>query len=651
MAIEAQGGRGGASRHRSASRFAIPRPVGRAAAVLTPVLSLLPAVVLLVLVQALSPAAQRVPSGAARFDLAGAWLATEPGALAGTGSWLAAPTLGRVQLGVLLRVLQGGQSQSVLAAAHGAVLLLAVAEAVLLWWALRRAGAGGVAAGLATAVFAVAPIAVQTHATVSAAALGACWLLLGAALALGAGRAGRIAGGAACAVAVASAPVLLIPAIGLAALLGVRTAAERGRDGGARLRPLLAVGLGAGAAAVLLGAAMAVTAALPAGAATARLDALTAAQGSAPTIGVAALSDWLTTDPLSLLVVVAAAVLAAIGGRGRGTAVLLGVVLLAGVWPLGGDATTALVLVLPVAALAVARSVEVGVGALGHPTFVRSVLGSAWLTGIGALLVVGVAAWVIGLGGLVRGPDQPVSRVERWIDASVPAGQTVLVGLGAYPDLVGTTRATVGWYGGPAGAPDVPSSVPWSRADYVVADASLPVDPAGPAARVLGRSLEVATFGRGAAAMSVRAVRQSAAAPSPAAPTTAAGREAAAVRQRVGRQLAENPRVQVDAQDRARLLAGAVDTRIVLVLAQFVTAHSVAISGFGVAQGDDSGIRTTVTISGIDGRPVPADGTKTGVLLRFLSDLRGDFATRSIDASDSGITAAFTPAPDLVPGG
>jgi hypothetical protein len=75
----------------------------------------------------------------------------------------------------------------------------------------------------------------------------------------------------------------------------------------------------------------------------------------------------------------------------------------------------------------------------------------------------------------------------------------------------------------------------------------------------------------------------------------------------------------------------------------------VTISGFGTAAGDTSGVRTTVTISEIDGRRVPTDGTKTGVLLRFLSDLRGDFATRSIDATDDGITAAFTPAPDLVP--
>jgi len=39
------------------------------------------------------------------------------------------------------------------------------------------------------------------------------------------------------------------------------------------------------------------------------------------------------------------------------------------------------------------------------------------------------------------------------------------------------------------------------------------------------------------------------------------------------------------------------------------------------------------------------------VLLPFLSDLRGDFATESIDATDDGITAVFAPDPELVPRG
>ena len=253
-----------------------------------------------------------------------------------------------------------------------------------------------------------------------------------------------------------------------------------------------------------------------------------------------------------------------------------------------------LVVLLPIVAVAVARSVDVGVAALGHPKFVRSVLGSAWLTGVGAVLVVAVVGWLVGLSGLVRGSDLPVAKVERWIDTSVPAGQTVLVGLGAYPDLVGGTKADVGWYGGNAASTSVASSVPWGTADYVVEDTSLPADRTGAAATVLGRSLEIATFGTGSAEMSVRAVQAPATTTAPAPPTTAAGKAAAALRKSVGTQLAENPRIEVNGQDRARLLAGDVDTRIALVLAQFVTSHRVAVTGFGLASGDTSGIRTTV---------------------------------------------------------
>ena len=288
--MDAQGRRRETSRHRSASRFAIPRPVGRAAAVLTPVLSLLPAVVALVVVQSLSPVAQRVPTGAARFDLAGAWLVTEPGALAGTTSWLTAPTLGRLQLGLLLRLLQGGQAQSVLAAAHGGMLLVTVVQAVLLWWVLRRLGAGGVAAGLATAVFGIAPIAIEVHTAVSAVAVAACWLLLAVGLALGTSRVARIAGGTAAAVAVASAPVIAIVVVPLAVLLALRL--RRQREGGSWLRPALVTGAGFAAAAVLIALVMAVQAALPADAASARVDALTAAQASAPAAGAAALVTW-----------------------------------------------------------------------------------------------------------------------------------------------------------------------------------------------------------------------------------------------------------------------------------------------------------------------------------------------------------------------
>ena len=160
---------------------------------------------------------------------------------------------------------------------------------------------------------------------------------------------------------------------------------------------------------------------------------------------------------------------------------------------------------------------------------------------------------------------------------------------------------------------------------------------------MLRRSLEIATFGSGAARdVGARGAGAGHDDRPPADDRRGQGRGAPA--ESAGTQLAENPRIEVDGQDRARLLAGDVDTRIALVLAQFVTAHRVTVTRLRprgrrrLRRPDDRDDQRRSTAAA-----VPSDGTKTGVLLRFLSDLRGDLATQSIDATDSGITAGSDP--------
>ena len=70
---------------------------------------LLPALVAVVLVQSLSPAAQRVPTGAARFALGGGWATTSAGGIHGYGHWFTTPVIGWLQLGALDRLLLGGE--------------------------------------------------------------------------------------------------------------------------------------------------------------------------------------------------------------------------------------------------------------------------------------------------------------------------------------------------------------------------------------------------------------------------------------------------------------------------------------------------------------------------------------------------------------
>jgi hypothetical protein len=56
-----------------------------------------------------------------------------------------------------------------------------------------------------------------------------------------------------------------------------------------------------------------------------------------------------------------------------------------------------------------------------------------------------------------------------------------------------------------------------------------------------------------------------------------------------------------------------------------------------------------VLISSVDGRRIPTDADRTGELLRFLSSLRGEFATSMIDATGTGVLATFAADPTFVP--
>lgn len=625
-----------ASRHRSPSRFAPGPATGRVLAVAAPVLSLLLPLLLVLLVQGLSPDAQRVPTGAGRYDLAAAWLSGRPGALAGVDLRTPAPVLGRAQLGLLLALLQAGPAQSVLAAAQGAMLLLALLQTGLVWWLLRRAGAGAIGAGLAAIVVGVTPAAVHAHSAVSATAIGVCWALLAGALVVGArGRVRAVAAGVAVVLAVASAPAVapaLVAPVVLLVLRGRRAGSSTGPP------PATAAAVGAAVAGVVMIAVALGLGALPTTADGRALAAVEAAQAIEPAVGGAALAAWWRVDPLLAVVAAAGIAIVVAVRRDLGRAVPLLVAVAACVWPFGADPVTPLVILLPLVAVVVAAAVDTGVRALGNPRFVWSVAGSGWLTGVGALITVALVVWLTGLGGLVRDGDRPVARVERWLSSGVPSGQTVLVGLGVWPDLSAGARARIGWYAGTGAA--LPSSMPWTGADYVVTDSSLPVRRAGAAAAALDRSLEVARYGHGGDALEVRAVRASAT-PSPTATpaASAADRAALASRRQAGRQLAANPHLELGGAGRALLLSGDVDMRVPVVLAQFMTAHRITVTGFGAA--DAAGVHHAVSVGEVDGARLPADAAATGALLRFLSELGGDVAPTSIDAGTEGVTATF----------
>jgi hypothetical protein len=624
----------------------------------TPLVSLLPALVAVVLVQSLSPAAQRLPTGDARFALAGGWAATSAGGLHGYGHWFTTPVIGWLQLGALDRLLLGGDAQTVLAAAHGGMLLTTLAGVALLWFVLRRAGASGLAAGASTAAFGIAPVAIAVHTQVVPVNVALVWLLIAALLVLGRrGIGGSVAIGALAATAVLTAPIALIALPGLVwAYLLPHDRRERTllRAVGAppvqpSRRP--AIGALAGFLVVLAIGLLAGLLVARSGGAAGSADAIGAAaagQAAFPALGAASAVAWLRADPLSLLLGLVAVVLTPRSWSMAPVTLLAALTAIVAFWPDGQDPVGPIVLLLPVFTLATAVVIDRAVVALGDPRFAVSAIGSGWLMGVLALIVVAVVVWVGALPALQPGARQPVVRAEGWVRRSVPAGQVVLVDLGTWPDLVTGTRARVGWFAPAEDAP-APSSAPWSTADYLVTTGPELAASTGASQAVLARSLPVARFGVGAGAVAVRAVRSTPAPTPSATPPTAAERRAADARKRTGAELAQNPRLTVDGPDRALLQGGEVDSRIAIVLGQLLSQHTVTIGGFPALAGDTGTVRRQAVISAIDGRPVPADADATGTVLRYLSSLRGDYATSTIDATDAGVLATFAPDPTFVP--
>jgi hypothetical protein len=317
--------------------------------------------------------------------------------------------------------------------------------------------------------------------------------------------------------------------------------------------------------------------------------------------------------------------------------------------------------------------VDRAVVALGSPTLVVSVLGSGWLMGLVALLVVALGAWLAGLVAPERDLGRQLAASADWVRTGVPKGQVVLVDVATWPDAARSARSDVGWYAPSAGKGPVPSSAPWASATWVVADPALRAAASGAAAAALTRTIPVRTFGSDTTAVQVRALpgatspgtgaagggprpspsptrsaSSGSASPLPS-PTSSAARKAAEARRTTGEQLAKNPRIVLRASDRKLLQQGAVDARIVLALGQLASQHTVTVSSFPTGAGDVPGILRRVVIGAVDTVRVPGDPTQTGVLLRYLSGLRAPYAPQSLNAGGAGVLVTFSANPTFVP--
>ncbi|GEC20481.1 hypothetical protein PHY01_27640 [Pseudonocardia hydrocarbonoxydans] len=453
-----------------------------------------------------------------------------------------ADALGARQLAVLATVLPL-DALSTIDAARLACLLAGAVAALLTWPVLRALGAPAPAAAVGVVLAGASAPALTLHAGVASAAPAAAWLTLAAVLATRLRRPGPALPVAA--LAVLTAPLAVVALLALLAHLlldGTVRVPRRAR------RPL---GIAVAAAAVGLVVPVASPSVAIGGPVVDTPAALAgAAAGTALVLVAHRLLPWLRAVLTPVLVLL---VLVAVPGPARVTAALL---------------------VLP--GLAVVAGMVAGALAerLARP---------APAAAVAIVLVVGLAATAAG-DGPPRGPAAAAAGgMAGWAVAQLPPGTPVRADALDRAELA-AAGLPVDALRGPADPPapgEVLLLTPRPPAAAPAADGCPPAatlagtdEGTGGSASVLCR-----TDGSGSA-------------------------DGAPVRTRLGGALAGNPALSLDPAAADLLRAGAVDTRVIAVLAAMSSARRLVVAGFPAVDLDVPGApRRQVLITAVDGAP------------------------------------------------
>jgi hypothetical protein len=519
-----------------------------------------------------------------------------------TGALLSPDGLGAVHTAVYATVTRAFERYPTLTAAGRELLLvLLLAGSVLVWRIARRLGLGSPAAAVAVLAYGAVPFLAPAHAVSTPATLAVPWLLLAGWL---------LADGppslpAAVPAAVAGLlGVLLAPDVLLLLAIGLAAAAASGRPArwtGQQRRPA-AVALAVVAVAVRL------------------LVARWSPQPDDP-------GRW-SAGQVELVLV--SGVLLAVGAaaawwlpelRAAGIAVA-GTTLLAVAPPSGR--LPALLICLPVAALLLATLVQRAAAPAPRQRRrpgTRPVAGAAMAT---AVVVAAVA-----LGTAQRSDFGAASRsaVVGWSAAQLPAGTRLtaepalaaeLLHAGAEPGLV--TSGT--------DAPVEAATVPAAAVLRVVRGPA----PAGTA--------PVTVFGAGSELPPLTVVDPSPVEPSP---------EQVARRRGLGRALLANPETVAPAPVAELLSDGAVDPRLLALLAGLATQFGLELHSLPVVPGEEGHtlVRQAV-IGAVDGVPPADDPVLADRVLGWLAAQRGPYAPHTVRLVDDGllITHRYIPDPD-----
>jgi hypothetical protein len=505
------------------------------------------------------------------------------------------------QLAAVAALAPGSGPASVWEAVCTAVLVLGALTAVLMWGVVRRLGCGPLPTALAVVVVGVTPVALSLHAGVTAAAVAVPWLLV-AALLCWRGRVLGIVAGLAAVLAVLTAPLLGAVLLALAA----HWAADRTVAG--TMRPVRGVPLAAAAGGAAAGLAAACAGGGPLAGQAAPLIPTGAVVVGAVCGLAAVVAGWrirwmrpLLTPTLVVLVVLL------VPGPGRAAAALTALALLA------------------VVTAGVADDVIARVAAPSLP-----VLRPAIAAGIAVLAVVAL-------------PDIPADAAP-----ADPAPAPLL----AWAADQGTAGAML-------------QADPLDRAELVVAGfpADRLRDLGGPVADVdimlltdrphagsqdgtpahCGAGTLLATVPRvGAAPAEICGARPTVADPAPA---------ERASRVRIGTALAGNPSLQLGPAAADLLRRGAVDPRIMIVLAALAGGHTLAVPDFPQAALEPAGtVRRQVLVTALDGAPVRAEAPSS--LRDWFRSQVPPYAPAVVRDDPAGLLVGYrdTPPPGLLPG-
>jgi hypothetical protein len=524
---------------------------------------------------------------------------------------------------------------SAVLAGREAMLVAAGVSALLLGVLARRLGRSRTAAGIAVALMALSPVAVQFQRTVHLENVAVPWALGALALALSPGRRPAAAAGAGLcfAVAVLSRPTCLLLAPVLVWLL------VRGADPADR-RYVLAL---SATAFVLL---CSVFVALAHGVDLGGLGFLVSRPAAGSVFDPASavnhtVAVWLDLDLVLPLVSVPAAVvglflpaLRPLRPIAAGHLLLVLVVLRPGALPL-----SYLIPLIPLAALLVAAVGEVAgrqvwrwVRSGRLPLLRRRPWAPPLLLVVLLGLVIGLPAWRTPLRWLeLAGPDAPVAQAESWIETQVPGQDRIIVDDSLWVDLVRSGR-------GPA---DVVRSAAvdagWRTYDWVVSTDSVRalLGSAGQLDLVEQHSTVVAAFGSGVDRVEIRHV-DTAATPAPGA--------AAQLAQRVqaGQALAANPHLRLSPTARALLVSGRVDLRLLGTLATLAPTTTLVVEDFPAIAAEDAARqpRRQVELSSPDPTAVTA-------AQRFYTSQYPPFRPAHVDRAGDSLRVTYFPAAPL----